>query len=172
MQNLSNTLKPPNSFEQIKSIFGDIELFIGRDAGRKPILSPDFERRHIVQLKLPSKIKEAIQPIQKIKSIRCHRLLSNVFAGIFDEIVANDLMSHIHTIDGCFTFRPKRSGSELSVHCWGIAIDLNAQTNLQGTNGDMAPEIVAIFKNDGFVWGGDWTGKKRDPMHFQFCSGY
>jgi hypothetical protein len=172
MQNLSNTINPPHGLNEINKVFGDIEPFINRDSEGKLTLSPDFERRYIVRLNLPLEIQAAIQPIQKIKSIKCHCLLSDIFAAIFDEIVANNLIPHIHTIDGCFAFRPKRSGSELSVHCWGIAIDINAQTNLQGTNGDMATEIIALFKKFGFAWGGDWKGNKRDPMHFQFCSGY
>jgi D-alanyl-D-alanine carboxypeptidase len=32
--------------------------------------------------------------------------------------------------------------------------------------------IIEIFRGAGFEWGGDWPGKLRDGMHFQFCSGY
>ncbi len=56
-------------------------------------------------------------------------------------------------------------------HSSGIAIDLNPETNRTGTPGDMDPQIVAVFKQHGFKWGGDWLGRK-DPMHFQYCSGY
>jgi hypothetical protein len=36
----------------------------------------------------------------------------------------------------------------------------------------MDAAVVAIFKEAGFTWGGEWQGSKRDPMHFQFCTGY
>ena len=36
----------------------------------------------------------------------------------------------------------------------------------------LMPGIVAAFKRSGFVWGGDWSGAGKDPMHFQYCSGY
>jgi hypothetical protein len=41
-----------------------------------------------------------------------------------------------------------------------------------GQDGDMPPGIVAAFKAAGFFWGGDWPGRNKDPMHFQFCTGY
>ena len=78
----------------------------------------------------------------------------------------------VRSFGGCFNFRAKRSGSKLSTHAWGIAIDLNPETNAMGGRGDMDLGIVAAFKSAGFVWGGDWAGKNKDPMHFQFCSGY
>jgi hypothetical protein len=31
---------------------------------------------------------------------------------------------------------------------------------------------VAAFKRSGFAWGGDWSGANKDPMHFQYCTGY
>jgi hypothetical protein len=54
----------------------------------------------------------------------------------------------------------------------GIAIGLNPETNPQGTEGNMDPGVVTIFRGAGFEWGGDWPGRVRDPMHFQFCTGY
>jgi hypothetical protein len=34
----------------------------------------------------------------------------------------------------------------------------------------MREEIIGVFKESGFIWGGDW--KRKDPMHFQYCTGY
>jgi hypothetical protein len=71
---------------------------------------------------------------------------------------------------GCFAFRPQRTGTKLSTHCWGIAIDLNPYTNQQGTIGDMNAAVIDIFRAAGFEWGGDWTGHTRDGMHFGFVA--
>ena len=57
----------------------------------------------------------------------------------------------------------------LSMHSWGIAIDINPATNAYGTQGDIPAEFVQAFKDVGFSWGGDW--KTPDPMHFQYASG-
>lgn len=53
----------------------------------------------------------------------------------------------------------------LSLHSWGIAVDLNVPENLRGTKGHMDPGIVETFKTWGFDWGGDWH--YTDPMHFE-----
>jgi hypothetical protein len=53
----------------------------------------------------------------------------------------------------------------LSLHSWGIAVDLNVPGNQRGTVGEMDRTVVAIFKKWGFAWGGDWN--YTDPMHFE-----
>ena len=53
----------------------------------------------------------------------------------------------------------------LSLHSWGIAVDLNVPGNQRGTVGQMDRQVVAIFKKWGFAWGGDWN--YTDPMHFE-----
>lgn len=55
--------------------------------------------------------------------------------------------------------------SSKSNHAYGLAIDINALTNVLGTVGDMPPEVVAQWEIEGGDWGGDWT--RPDPMHFE-----
>ncbi len=55
----------------------------------------------------------------------------------------------------------------LSLHSWGIAVDLNVPGNQRGTVGEMDRRVVAIFKKWGFAWGGDWN--YTDPMHFEMA---
>ena len=102
----------------------------------------------------------------------CHRLLATVFTDVFGRLQSAGLQEKITTFGGCFSFRPQRTGTKLSAHAWGIAIDLNPETNAQGTAGNMDPGVVSIFRDAGFEWGGDWLGRSQDPMHFQFCTGY
>jgi hypothetical protein len=77
---------------------------------------------------------------------------------------------------GCFNPRPKRVNGDLSTHSWGIAVDLNADTNPIADAAGDAPTCdlptawIAAFKDSGFTWGGEF--RRPDPMHFQFCSGY
>ncbi len=75
---------------------------------------------------------------------------------------------------GCFAPRYKRTnGAELSVHTYGLAIDINASTNPLNKKliTDMPPAFVKAFRDNGFVWGGLFKGTK-DPMHFQLVTGY
>lgn len=52
-----------------------------------------------------------------------------------------------------------------SNHAFGLAIDINALTNVMGTVGDMPSEVVAQWELEGGDWGGDWA--RPDPMHFE-----
>jgi hypothetical protein len=86
-----------------------------------------------------------------------------------DEVVASHLADKIHPGEygGCYVprFIAHDPAKGLSLHSWGIAVDLNVPGNLRGTVGQMDRRVVAIFKRWGFAWGGDWN--YTDPMHFE-----
>lgn len=75
----------------------------------------------------------------------------------------------MHLFGGVFNFRLKRGGKTLSTHARACGIDLNPDANGQGSAGNMPPSVVAIFEAQGATWGGRWSGKSKDPMHFQFA---
>lgn len=68
------------------------------------------------------------------------------------------------------------AGTErLSPHSYGIAIDLNPKKGgywrwSGGTHhpaqADYPSEIVTLFENEGFIWGGKW--REYDLMHFEY----
>ncbi|MDH3892234.1 MAG: M15 family metallopeptidase [candidate division Zixibacteria bacterium] len=158
----------PTGLNQIIKTFGDVRKHVGADG--KPLAS--WEAAHMVRAQLPFTIPLSWAPSQVVKRLYCHRKLKDLFRTVFNEIVEEKLKSKVVSYGGCFEYRLKRGTHELSTHSWGIAIDLNVKTNQVGTKGDMAPGIVAVFKRHGFNWGGDWSGRRCDPMHFQFCDGY
>ncbi len=159
-------LRPPCGFQGICRVFGFIEGYV-RDDGT---LDPSWEEEMLGYARIPFYLPLSWAPEKKITRIRCHRLLAPVFEVLFQELVEGGLRPLVRTYGGCFCFRRMRGGGHLSTHSWGIAIDLNPDTNRLGTPGDMAPELVELFENFGFTWGG--TFSRPDPMHFQFCSGY
>lgn len=82
-------------------------------------------------------------------------------------------------------WRPSKAvGSDRpSHHSAGLALDLNPHLNPYqsgGTTlppgavydptlpGTVTPDVVALFKAHGFLWGGDWHTKK-DYMHFSWA---
>jgi hypothetical protein len=102
----------------------------------------------------------------------CHKRMVEIFASVFGLVQARGLQPEISSFGGCFAFRQQRTGAKLSTHSWGIAIDLNPETNVQGSPGNMDARLIEIFRGAGFEWGGNWPGRNQDAMHFPFCSGY
>lgn len=88
-----------------------------------------------------------------------------------NEVVARGLAGAIHASEygGCYVprFIASDPSKGLSLHTWGMAVDLNVPGNLRGTTGEMDRRVVNIFKNWGFAWGGDWN--YTDPMHFELA---
>ena len=161
-------LRPPNGMNEILATFGDIQQYIRQDGSLDPRWQADF----LARAELPFAVKLSWDPGTTITQMTCHKRMVDVFAEVFDRIGSQGLREQIHTFGGCFSFRPQRNGVKLSTHAWGIAVDLNPETNRQDSSGDMHADVIAVFRAAGFSWGGEWQGKRRDPMHFQFCSGY
>jgi hypothetical protein len=99
--------------------------------------------------------------------VTCHRLMFPQLRGALQQVKAAGLARSLHTYDGCYVprFIERNPTEPISLHTWGIAIDLDAATNERGIRGTMDPRVVAIFKRWGFRWGGDWAWS--DPMHFE-----
>jgi hypothetical protein len=100
-------------------------------------------------------------------TVTCHRLMIPQLRGALQDVVDAGLASKIHSYDGCYVprFIERNPTHAISLHTWGIAIDIDASTNGRGGRGTMDPQVVQIFKRWGFRWGGDWS--YPDPMHFE-----
>lgn len=99
--------------------------------------------------------------------VTCHRLMFRQLRGALSDVVKAGLASTIHTYNGCYVprFIERDPSHAVSLHTWGIAIDLDSASNGRGSRGTMDPRVVQIFKRWGFRWGGDWSW--TDPMHFE-----
>ncbi|MEO8134053.1 MAG: M15 family metallopeptidase [Betaproteobacteria bacterium] len=158
----------PNGLQEIIKTFGNIWDHAGD--GDRP--DPTWEAQFMVSAKMPFSMPLDWAPATSTSSIRCHKLIAPLLQAVFADIVANGLQQSVKTYGGGYNWRMKRGQAKPSTHSWGIAIDLNARTNAMGTAGDMNPKLVDLFESYGFVWGGRWSGRYKDPMHFQYCSGY
>jgi hypothetical protein len=76
-----------------------------------------------------------------------------------------------------YSCRIKRGGTTWSVHSWGVAIDTNTSLNPwqatrwngRGSNGRRYGRMYPkLWLRQNFYWGINF----RDPMHFQYVSGY
>ena len=112
-------------------------------------------------------------------TFRCHRkilpYLRNALAQIF-KWAAESPSDKRYELRGIGTYCHRdvngRPG-HLSNHALGIAIDINATQNGQGSPvWDMPVEIVHIMRDNGFFWGGvypmDKGEARQDAMHFDY----
>ena len=101
-------------------------------------------------------------------NVTCHKVVfPQLRAALLEIQSTGDLAREIHPGEyaGCYYPRFIANTQQLSLHSFGIALDLNVPGNQRGTSGEMNRAVVAIFKKWGFAWGGDWG--YTDPMHFE-----
>jgi hypothetical protein len=102
------------------------------------------------------------------------------------ELVSNELDNHpewrpyLQNIAGTFNWRTIRGTDRLSMHSYGVTIDIAVgksdywQWDCKCTNEDKVLEyrnrvplgIVKVFEKYGFIWGGNWY--HYDTMHFEY----
>lgn len=99
------------------------------------------------------------------KKIYCNRDLVTPLTKALTALIQSGHVNELKTWDGCFNIRKKRGGSTMSLHSWGVAIDVNAAWNCFGCTPKLSPGFVKCFTDNGFDWGGTW--RKPDGMHFQ-----
>ena len=99
------------------------------------------------------------------KKVYCNKDLVAPLALAFKNLIDTGKVSELKTWDGCFNIRKKRGLSSMSLHSWGIAIDVNAAWNQLNMIPTLTPGFVKCFTDAGFEWGGTWT--RKDGMHFQ-----
>ena len=146
----------PVGLDEIINTFGSLD-------------TPNFESRYIQPFPLPYPL---LFSGTKVTRARCHYLLIDNFVKAFSDIQAAGLQAQVQNYSGIYNQRPIRGQTaHPSAHSWGIAIDLEADKYPLGSSARFSPEVVKIFQNAGFFYGGDFLSRK-DPMHFQFCKGY
>ena len=103
--------------------------------------------------------------------VTCNKGMLPQLRAALEQVVRSGLAAQIHPGEygGCYypRFISYDPAKGLSLHSWGIAVDLNVPGNQRGTVGQMDRRVVAIFKKWGFAWGGDWN--YTDPMHFEMA---
>jgi len=100
------------------------------------------------------------------KRIYCNKDMVEPLTKAFKNLIATGHVKELKTWDGCFNIRTKRGYLDnMSLHSWGVAIDVNAAWNGFGKKPTLSSGFVKCFTDAGFDWGGLWA--KPDGMHFQ-----
>lgn len=153
----------------------DAEAFYGNPRGTGGKESAAWVKANIVYVKPPFALYYDGKPMSK--GVRVHHLCADSLRAVYAEIweaygrsqSALDATGFTKC-GGGYTFRNKRQGSTLSMHAYGCAVDHDPARNGQG---DTTPEfrnhprILNAFARQGWEWGGDWSGKSCDGMHWQ-----
>ena len=103
------------------------------------------------------------------KKLYCNIDLVEPLQAAICQLIDTGHIKELKTWDGCFNIRKQRGSlSKLSLHSWGIAIDVNAAWNGLGKQPTLSQGFVKCFTNNGFTWGGNW--KRLDCMHFELSN--
>jgi hypothetical protein len=141
---------------QLKVLFGEpaVGLPYGDDWVR---LDPGFVRRHIVTRRVPI-----------LGAVTCHRKMIGPLRAALGELARRGLSRLVNPGDyaGCYAPRRIQPRGQLSLHAWGVAIDLNASANPFMGRSRQDRRLVRTMERHGFTWGGDWP-TRPDPMHFE-----
>lgn len=109
-------------------------------------------------------------PVPILGSVHCHEAIVAPLGAALQQIVDEGLADAVDADDygGCWVPRriDRDPAKPLSMHAWGLAIDLNVATNGLGATPTMDARVVEIFRTHGFVWGGAWS--RPDGMHFEW----
>jgi LysM repeat protein len=162
-------VRQPQGYQQILDDFGNIYEFVDDDGCFE---ESAWTSEILVSVKLPFAVALSWDHSRQIRKVHCHKKLVDIIKEAFCAVEREGLAEEIITLGDFYNFRSKRSSGKLSTHCWGIAFDVNPEINLVGSKGSMSDELVALFGEFGFSWGGTTAGKFNDPMHFQYCRGY
>jgi hypothetical protein len=101
------------------------------------------------------------------KRIYCNKDMIEPLSKAFNNLILRGFVNELKTWDGCFNIRKKRGLQSMSLHSWGIAMDVNAFENGLGKEPNLSPGFVKCFTDAGFEWGGTW--ERKDGMHFQLA---
>lgn len=110
---------------------------------------------------VPTELEIGVIP----KRIYCNKDMVKPLENAFRNLIKTGYVKELKTWDGCFNIRNKRGLSSMSLHSWGIAIDVNAFENGLNQTPKLSQGFVKCFTDSGFDWGGTWT--RKDGMHFQ-----
>ncbi len=155
----------PRELREVEAQFGEIE-YIDTGGGVKLVDGvPVWSAIEITNGWADKNIIKANLPV--VGEQLMHVKMKPVFEAVMQNIKDRGLDKEIRMF-GCWSPRHKMHNPArgLSMHSWGIACDVNWDTNGVGKVGDLDPSIVDSFERFGFQWGGRWG--YRDDMHLEY----
>ena len=125
---------------------------------------PSVNNKNLTLWDVPVELEIGVIP----KRIYCNKDMVKPLENTFINLIKTGCVNELKTWDGCFNIRKKRGLNSMSLHSWGLAVDVNAFENGLNVTPKLSPEFVKCFIDSGFDWGGTW--KRKDGMHFQLAA--
>lgn len=143
--------------------FGSFSYVQNEDGTISP--DPAWVKRNIVRGRVPI-----------LGDVVCHRLMIPQLTAALSEIEKQGAASSIDAADyhfqgGCYVPRLIRGEDPtrpVSMHAWGLAVDVNVKDNPSGSSSRQDPRVVEAFERWGFRWGGRWS--PPDAHHFELAA--
>lgn len=132
---------------------------------------PSPSNPNMILWDVPSELEIGVIP----KRIYCNKDMVVPLSNAFKKLIDTNCVNELKTWDGCFNIRKKRGLTSMSLHSWGLAVDMNAFFNPLGLTRQqivargMVPfseEFLQCFRDSGFDCGADWKNRP-DFMHVQ-----
>jgi hypothetical protein len=132
---------------------------------------------YLVTIEIPYPMRLAWDLKTTVTRVSCHKLVADKLLAVFKDLECHYGYNKIKELGidlygGCFNYRKMRGGTSLSLHSWGIAIDLDPARNLLRETSKTArfarleyKPMIDIFYKHGFVSLG--IEKNYDWMHFE-----
>jgi hypothetical protein len=141
---------------ELKARFGEFAVRLPYGADWIDI-DPGWVRRNIVTRSVPI-----------LGRVTCHREMIAPLRRALGSLQRRGLSRLVDPGDyaGCYAPRRIPDSGSLSLHAWGLAVDINASENLQGAEPKQDRRVVRAFEDEGFTWGGRWP-TAPDGMHFE-----
>ena len=159
---------------ELEAFYGAFEL--GADG--KPTAA--WESNNLTTFLAPYPLTLSWDLSKVAKRVKCHKNVATSLESILAAILAHYgsldevKKARMHLYGGCYEFRNIGGSHKLSLHSYGVAIDLDPQNNPRGKPyqegaGMMPHAVIDIFKAEGWKWGGSFS-TTPDCMHFQATS--
>lgn len=119
------------------------------------------QSKYMMMWDIPTELEIGVIP----KRLYCNKAMVEPLGKALKALIDTGHVKELKTWDGCFNIRKKRGLSSMSLHSWGIALDVNAFENGLNQTPKLSEGFVKCFTDNGFDWGGTWV--RKDGMHFQ-----
>jgi hypothetical protein len=132
------------------------------------------QSKNMIMWDVPAELEIGVIP----KKLYCNKDMIEPLTKAFKNLISTGCVKELKTWDGCFNIRKKRGLTSMSLHSWGIAIDVNSFSNPLGLNREQirarrltpfSEEFLQCFRDAGFDCGADWEDRP-DFMHMQIAS--